>query len=82
MGTCFSGSPRPIASTILPGLFGVLYLGKTREAAFAETCLRNVGATLVSESFLAKRAMIQVVIKPVTLPRPTARASRKSGRRL
>ncbi|MGL4962162.1 MAG: RES family NAD+ phosphorylase [Inquilinus sp.] len=49
------------------GLFGVLYLGKTREAAFAETCLRNVDATLVSESFLAKRAMIQVVIKPVTL---------------
>lgn len=47
--------------------FGVLYLGETREAAFAETCLRNVGATLLSTRFLAKRAMIQVGMKNVRL---------------
>jgi len=50
-------------------IYGVIYLGATREAAFAETCLRNVGATLLSRSFLAKRAMIQVEMKPVRLVR-------------
>lgn len=49
------------------GMFGVMYLGQTREAAFAETCLRNVGSTLISESFLARRAMIEVGLKPVRL---------------
>jgi hypothetical protein len=47
--------------------FGVIYLGATREAAFAETCLRNVGATLLSSRFLAKRAMIQVDMRSVQL---------------
>ena len=47
--------------------FGVLYLGKTRKGAFAETCLRNIGATLLSTRFLAKRAMIEVGMKPVRL---------------
>ncbi len=48
-------------------MFGVMYLGQTREAAFAETCLRNVGSTLISESFLAVRAMIEVGLKPIML---------------
>lgn len=47
--------------------YGVLYLGSTREAAFAETCLRDVGSTLLDHRFLTARAMTEVVMDKVRL---------------
>jgi hypothetical protein len=47
--------------------YGVLYLGTTREAAFAETCLRDVGGTLLDRQFLAARAMTEVAMDKVRL---------------
>ncbi|MGO1079049.1 RES family NAD+ phosphorylase [Inquilinus sp. CA228] len=47
--------------------YGVLYLGATREAAFAETCLRDVGGTLLDRQFLAARATTEVAMDKVRL---------------
>jgi hypothetical protein len=39
------------------GGFGVCYVARNLEGAFAETCLRDVGAQFVSRSFLEARAI-------------------------
>jgi hypothetical protein len=42
-------------------IFGVCYLALSLEGAFAETCLRAVGATLLSYNFLAERSVTTLV---------------------
>lgn len=49
--------------------YGMLYLGVTLEAAFAETCLRDVGSTLLDMQFLAARAITEVAMDKVRLAR-------------
>ena len=41
--------------------YGVLYASATRDGAFAETCLRAPGATLLSEAELARRSFARLV---------------------
>lgn len=50
------------------GAFGVCYLAATLEGAFAETCLRAVGATILSWPFLAERSVTTIAtIRPLRL---------------
>ena len=50
------------------GIFGVCYLGASLEAAFAETCLRAVGATILSWGFLAERSVTAIAaVRPLRL---------------
>lgn len=50
------------------GDFGVCYLAATLEGAFAETCLRAVGATILSWAFLAERSVTTIAaIHPLRL---------------
>jgi hypothetical protein len=43
--------------------FGVCYVARSIEGAFAETCLRTVGAALVSRAFLAERGFTEITAK-------------------
>lgn len=50
------------------GMFGVCYLGASLEAAFAETCLRAVGTTILSWAFLAERSVTTIAtVRPLRL---------------
>jgi hypothetical protein len=42
------------------GTYGVCYLARTIEGAFAETCLRDVGAQFVALGFVAERAVARI----------------------
>lgn len=44
------------------GSYGVCYAAPTLEGAFAETCLRDVGARFVSRSYLAERAYSAIAL--------------------
>jgi len=45
------------------GTYGVCYTGMTAEACFVETCLTQVGATLVSATFLDARELSFIDVK-------------------
>ncbi|WP_458752574.1 RES domain-containing protein [Sphingobium xenophagum] len=62
-------------------IFGVCYLALSLEGAFAETCLRAVGATLLSYTFLAERSVTTVVAARTLRTRLPAWAGPCCGRR-
>jgi hypothetical protein len=43
--------------------YGVCYLAKTLEGAFAETCLRSVGARFVAMTFMEARSVSAIAVK-------------------
>ncbi len=64
-------SPEPRRFDDPQGVFGICYLAASLEGAFAETCLRAVGATIVSYAYLAERSVTTLAnVRPLRLVSP------------
>src|SRR5262245_34466205 len=62
LGPLFFGSTGDNRFDDPTGRYGVCYLARTLEGAFAETCLRAVGSRLVAFSFLEARSCSEIEV--------------------